>query len=344
MFSIKLKGRRLYYLDQTKLPFEEVYYECKGIKDGLHALNNLKIRGAPLIGVFSAYCVYIEVKKAKNKEEFFSLFSSTLHKLRNSRPTAFNLFKALTKLESVVNQNKNSNLRELKDILWQEICSIHREDIELCRKMSEFGAELIRGKEGVLTHCNTGALATTGIGTALGVIITAYRRYKNINIYVDETRPLLQGSRLTCWELEKSKVPYKLICDNMAGYLMSQGRVNKVFVGADRITLRGDVANKIGTYTLAVLAKYHSVPFYVVAPSTTFDLSIKDKQDVPIEERKPEEVKKVLNKLWIAPYNAEVYNPAFDITPNHLITGIITEKGIIMPPFYQNIRRVIKYE
>jgi len=223
----------------------------------------------------------------------------------------------------------------------EEARTIHKEDIQLCKRMGEYGLKLVKKGDNILTHCNTGFLATSGEGTALSVVFSAHKKYKNIHVYADESRPLLQGARLTAWELMKKKVPYTVICDDMSAYLMQQGKIDVIFVGADRIAANGDTANKIGTYNLAVNAFYHKVPFYVVAPFSTFDLGISSGKDIPIEERNHDEVRIVFGKAQITPKNAHVYNPAFDVTPAKLITAIVTDRGIIRPPYRNNIRKVI---
>jgi len=342
MYAIKFKNNRLCYLDQTKLPWRETWRECTNIKDGYLALRKLKVRGAPLIGVFAAYVIVVAAKSFSSKKKIFmrQLRGAFIY-LKSARPTAVNLFWALERLERIALENEDKTVNKIKKTIAVEAKRIHKEDISLCQSMADYGVRLIKDRETILTHCNTGFLATSGEGTALAVIYKAYRVYKGIKVYVDETRPLLQGARLTAWELKRRKVPCVLISDNMAAYLMQQGRIDKIFVGADRIALNGDVANKIGTYNLAVLADYHKIPFYVVAPFSTFDLKLKNGRLIPIEQRAQEEVKKVLNRVFIAPENIKTYNPAFDITPNNLITAIITDKGIIRPPFQKNIKKVL---
>ncbi len=338
MRSIKFKNKRLFYLDQTKLPLKEVWKECKGLNSGYKAIKELQVRGAPLIGVFAAYCLYLHFKnKALDKKKFLEEFKRASKQLKSCRPTAVNLAWALQRLEEVVIKNKEKSVTEIKRVILKETELIHKEDIGLCRKIGECGVSLISKGDSILTHCNAGLLATSGEGTALAVVYKAYELYKNIKVYADETRPLLQGSRLSAWELIKKKVPVKVICDNTAATLMKQGKINKVFVGADRIVANGDTANKIGTYSVAVLARYHKIPFYVVAPFSSFDLKLKTGSFIPIEERSKDEVRKVLNKTYIAPPAADVCNPAFDVTPNKLITAIISDKGIIYPPFTKNI-------
>lgn len=343
MTAIKFKNKRLFYLDQTQLPLREVWRQCKTLKDGFTAIKLLRVRGAPLIGVFAAYCIYVHLKYLPStKSAFFKQLKKSLNYLKACRPTAVNLSWALGRLEEVAFKNKEKNIAQIKQAILKEAESIHKEDIILCQKMADYGVKLIKKGDRILTHCNTGFLATSGEGTALAVIYKAKKIYKDIEVYVDETRPLFQGSRLTSWELLKKRVATLVICDNMAASLMGKGAISKIFVGADRIAANGDVVNKIGTYSLAVLAHYHKIPFYVVAPFSSFDLSLKSGEHIPLEERKADEIRKVLNKVYIAPKNVKTYNPAFDLTPHMLITAIVSDKGIIKPPYKQNIKKVLK--
>lgn len=342
MNAVKFKNNRLFYLDQTELPLRELWRECKSLKDGFWALKTLSVRGAPLIGVFSAYCLAISLKYfSLDKEKFLRELGEAVTHLKSCRPTAVNLSWALERLERVAQRNKGKPLSEIKKAVISEVREIHKEDIILCKRLADYGVKLVKKGDRILTHCNTGFLATAGEGTALAVIYEAHKKYKHIHVYVDETRPLLQGARLTTWELTKRNVPCTLISDNMAAYLMQKNRINKVFVGADRIAANGDVANKIGTYNLAVIAHYHKVPFYVVAPQSSFDLSASDGKCIPIEERNPDELRKVFDKIYIAPKDIAVFNPAFDLTPHYLITAIISDKGTIYPPFKKNIKKVL---
>ena len=342
MVSIKFKNNHLFYLDQTKLPLRELWRECKSLKDGYDAIKQLRIRGAPLIGVFAAYCIVIASKTfSSKKNNFLTQVTKAINYLKASRPTAANLFWALDRLEIVIKKNRNESVSHIKKEILKETKDIHREDVILCHKMADYGVKLIKKGDRILTHCNTGFLATSGEGTALAVIYKAHKLYRDIKVYVDETRPLLQGARLTAWELSKKKIPSAVICDNMAAYFMRKGQVDKILVGADRIAANGDTANKIGTYNLAVLAYYHKIPFYVVAPFSTFDLKLKSGKFIPIEERGADEVRKIVNKVYITPRKVRTYNPAFDITPHKLITAIVSDKGIIYPPYRKNIKRVI---
>ncbi|UCC94444.1 MAG: S-methyl-5-thioribose-1-phosphate isomerase [Candidatus Omnitrophota bacterium] len=343
MYAIKFKNNHLFYLDQTQLPLKEVYKRLGGLGDGYRAIQELRVRGAPLIGVFAAYCIALASRSfSSQKEKFLEQFKKATRYLQGSRPTAVNLFWALERLKQVAMENQKMSVSVIKKKLLREARAIHRQDIELCKKMAEIGARFVKRGDRILVHCNTGFLATSGEGTALAAIYKAHRIHKNIKVYVDETRPLLQGARLTSWELMKRKVPCTLICDNMAAYLMKKKEIDKVFVGADRIAASGDAANKIGTYSIAVLARYHKIPFYVVAPFSSFDLRLKNGDAIPIEKRSQDEVRKVRGKVPIAPANVSAWNPAFDVTPGYLISAIITDKGIITAPYRENIERLLR--
>ncbi len=345
MKAIKFQNNRLFYIDQTQLPLKEVWRECKYLKDGFSAIKKLKVRGAPLIGVFAAYCICVHLKHLSlSKEVFLKQLKSALSYLKMCRPTAVNLSWALECLEKVVLQNKVKALGRIKKVILEEAKRIHKEDMMLCQKMADFGVRLINQGDRILTHCNAGFLAASGEGTALAVIYKGAKTHKNIKVYADETRPLLQGSRLTAWELLKKKIPSTVICDNMAAHLMHVGGIDKIFVGADRIAANGDTANKIGTYSLAVLANYHKIPFYVVAPFSTFDFKLRSGEFIPIEERHGDEVRRVINKVYITPRKMKVFNPAFDVTPHKLISAIVSDKGIIYPPYKKNIKKILSYE
>ncbi|MEI8348592.1 MAG: S-methyl-5-thioribose-1-phosphate isomerase [Candidatus Omnitrophota bacterium] len=343
MFSIKFKNNRLFYLDQTKLPLKEVWKECRTAREGYFAITQLQVRGAPLIGVFAGYAMFIAAKSfSGQKNLFLKQFSATLAYLRSSRPTAVNLFWALERIEKVVWRCGHENVIYLRQAILKEAIAIHREDVRLCERMAGYGVSLIHKRDTILTHCNSGFLATSGEGTALAVIYEAHKRHKGIHVYADETRPLLQGARLTAWELTKRKVPCTLICDNMAASLMQRGLISKVFVGADRIAANGDAANKIGTYNVAVIAHYHHIPFYVVAPFSTFDLTLSAGSRIPIEQRAADELRRLFFKTPVAARNVRVYNPAFDVTPACLISAIVSDKGIIYPPYTQNISKTLR--
>ncbi len=326
----------LILIDQTRLPASVEYRAIRELEPLRQAIIDLVVRGAPAIGIAGAYGLVLHLvpfaMKAKNATALEKPFAVAFERLVTSRPTAVNLKWALERMRDCFQ-------RHLSDLTALELCArllmeakrIHREDAELCARIAENGARLLPKSGGVLTHCNTGALATGGVGTALGCIVQAHRDGRQIHVFADETRPLLQGARLTALELQRAKVPVTLICDNMAAHLMQRGRIQAVIVGADRITANGDAANKIGTYGLAVLAKYHGIPFYVAAPYSTFDLSLKDGMQIEIEERKPDEVRRPQGTQF-SPADVPVANPAFDVTPAALITALITERGVIHQP------------
>lgn len=317
--ALKLTTGKLQILDQQLLPDHEIWIEVESPDHMIQIIKDLKVRGAPLIGVAAALSLAIWSQKKSNLQNFLD----EAFKVKEARPTAVNLMNAIDRLIDTAKQSKGD-----PQSILQTAFDLYDEDVELCEKMAMRGAAVIEDGDNVLTHCNTGGLATVGVGTALGAIIHAHQSGKKIHVYVDETRPLLQGGRLTTYELEKAKVPYTLICDNMAASLMAKGQVQKVFVGADRIAMNGDFANKIGTYSLAVLCEYHKVPFYILAPKTTVDLDCPNGDAIHIEQRKESEIRGVFTKdgeiRW-APTSALVYNPAFDVTPAKLITGMIID-------------------
>jgi len=323
------KGR-LYIIDQQKLPAEEKVVELKSVKDVWAAVKTLKIRGAPAIGCIAAYGVVLaaEASMASGSKEPAKEARRAIKYLKTSRPTAYNLFFALDRMEKVLVEAGSPTAAGIVSRLAEEADAIYMEDLECCRRIGDNGVSLIKKNMGILTHCNAGGLATSGFGTALAPLFAARKKGIKFHVFVDETRPVFQGARLTAWELKKAEIPYTLICDSMAGFLMQQGKIDMVITGADRIALNGDTANKIGTYSLAVLAHYHGVDFYVAAPFSTFDPVIRTGGEIPVEERLPGEVRKI-GKEVVAPEDARVYNPAFDITPAKLIKAFITEKGII---------------
>jgi methylthioribose-1-phosphate isomerase len=333
-------GNRLRVLDQTRLPQEEVYLELSRYQDVASAIAELKVRGAPAIGVASAYGVALGAIKIKTKsrDSFLQKLRAITQTIANTRPTARNLFRAIDRMQQVAESGKD--IEQIKIALVNEAIKIQTEEAEATRRLSQLGAGLIEDGFTILTHCNTGALATAGYGTALGIIMQAWEQGKKLRVIATETRPLLQGARITAWELKKAKIPFTLITDSMAGYFMSKGKVDCVIVGADRIASNGDTANKIGTYTLAVLAKEHGIPFYVAAPTTTIDLTLASGAEIPIEERSPEEVTHI-HGVAIAPEGIQVQNPAFDITPHKYITAVITERGIIREPYGEGIKKII---
>ncbi|MBL7125369.1 MAG: S-methyl-5-thioribose-1-phosphate isomerase [Dehalococcoidales bacterium] len=336
--AIEWLGDKVRILDQTRLPHEEVYLELSYYQDIASAITELKIRGAPAIGVAAAYGVALGALeiKAKSRDDFLEKLRGVSQTLADTRPTARNMFRAIDRMQQLAQAGEN--IEQIKTALVNEAIKIHNEEAEATRKLSQLGAELIEDSSTILTHCNTGALATAGYGTALGVIKQAREQGKKLKVLATETRPLLQGARITAWELKKAGIPFALITDSMAGYFISRGEVNCVIVGADRIAANGDTANKIGTYTLAVLAKEHGIPFYVAAPTTTIDLSLASGTQIPIEQRSPEEVTHIQG-ISIAPEGIEAANPAFDITPHRYITAIITENGIIREPYIERLKR-----
>jgi len=337
MKTIEWLDNRVRILDQTRLPQAEVYLELNNYQDIASAIVELKIRGAPAIGVAGGYGVALGALEieSKSRDEFLGRLRDISHTLAATRPTAKNLFRAIDRMEQVAASNKD--IDQIKKTLIDEALKIHSEEVEATRKLSQLGVELIQDGFTILTHCNAGPLATTGYGTALGVIIQAKEQGKNIKVLSTETRPLLQGARITTWELKQAGIPVTLITDSMAGYFMSRGEVSCVIVGADRIAANGDTANKIGTYTLAVLARENGIPFYVAAPTTTIDPSLASGEEIPIEQRSPDEVT-CIQGVSIAPEGIDVQNPAFDVTPHRYITAIITERGIIKEPYGEGIK------
>ncbi len=328
-------------IDQTRLPHEKIFVDCRTVEDVGHAIKSMIIRGAPAIGVAAAMGVSLaaDALDAADFNAFYKELETQCDALGQARPTAVNLAWAIDRMKRVARDNRALSLPDLKTKLREEALSICEEDISANKAMGELGQTLIADGHTVLTHCNAGALATAGFGTALGVIRAAVNAGKQIKVLVNETRPFLQGARLTAWELKEENIPVKLITDNMCGYFMRKGEVDAVVVGADRIAANGDVANKIGTYMVAVLAQRHDIPFYVAAPVSTLDLSLPSGDDIPIEERSTEEVL-MFNKKRIAPEDIEAAHPAFDITPNELVTAIITEKGIARPPYTDSLKQL----
>ena len=325
---VEWQSDRLIVLDQTKLPHEEVYLELGDYRSIASAIRELKIRGAPLIGIAGAYAVALGAMKIEStlKAEFLAELDEIIDTIGGTRPTAKNLFLALERMQQAA--ASNNEIQQVKTALVEEAIKIHNEEIEATHRISKLGAELIKDGSTILTHCNAGPLATGGYGTALGVIRFAHEQGKSMKVFASETRPLLQGARLTTWELKNAGIPVTLITDSMAGFFMSLGIIDCVIVGADRIAANGDTANKIGTYTLAVLARENDVPFYVAAPSTTIDPSLACGEEIPIEQRSVEEVTHIQG-VRIAPDGVAAANPAFDVTPHRYITAIITERGII---------------
>ncbi|OGQ48333.1 MAG: S-methyl-5-thioribose-1-phosphate isomerase [Deltaproteobacteria bacterium RIFCSPLOWO2_02_44_9] len=341
--TIEWKNNMVVMIDQRLLPNEEVYRTYMDFLDVAEAIREMVIRGAPAIGVAAAMGIALGAIDIKSKErkEFVKQFNHICNVMAHTRPTAVNLFWAIDRMKKVVKENPKLKADELKERLVEEAKRVYEEDIEINRQMGRHGSKLIKNRATVLTHCNAGALATAGYGTALGVIRAAIEEGKKIKVFADETRPFLQGSRLTAWELMKDGIDTTLITDNMSGYMMKKGLIDAVIVGADRIAANGDVANKIGTYSVAVLAKEHKIPFYVAAPISTIDLKIKSGDSIPIEERDIREVTHIKD-IPIAPNAVKVKNPAFDVTPNRFVTAIITEKGIVRKPFGKNLSRLVR--
>jgi methylthioribose-1-phosphate isomerase len=336
MDAIRWQGNSLSLLDQTKLPLEEVWVEFSDYRLVAQAIRSLLVRGAPAIGVTAAYAYCLAAMEFQSlpTQEFLQAMSQAKAELAASRPTAVNLFWALDRMEA--QQLKYQGSDQLITALLAEAVTIHRQDVVMNRAIGRFGAQIVPEDAQILTHCNAGALATGGYGTALGVVRTAHRKGKVKMVYCDETRPLLQGARLTAWELMADEIPTTLVTDNMAASLMGNRKVDLVLVGCDRMARNGDFANKIGTYGVAILAYYHAVPFYVALPSSSIDFSLPNGDGIAIEERDPAEVTH-FSGIQSAPQGVGVCNPAFDVTPHHLITGIITEKGLIYPPFEENL-------
>jgi methylthioribose-1-phosphate isomerase len=339
--SIEWRGDHVRILDQTYLPKREVYSDIRDVGRIWEAIKKLRIRGAPAIGIAAAYGFYLGIKNLPGNtyESFWIEVERVSDYLESARPTAVNLKWALDRLKSTIQAHKDRPIEEIKDIVLKTAQTIHAEDKRVCKKIGENGVALVKNKAKILTHCNTGSLATGQFGTALSVIFHAHEMGKNIQVWVDETRPLMQGARLTAWELMNADIPMKLITDSTAGSLMQRGEVDMVIVGSDRVAANGDTANKIGTYPLAVVANENNVPFYVAVPLSTIDLSLEDGAGIPIEEREGDEIVS-LNGSQIAPKRVETYNPAFDVTPHRYITGFITEKGIIEPDFRENFRKL----
>ncbi|MEI6092759.1 MAG: S-methyl-5-thioribose-1-phosphate isomerase [bacterium] len=340
-YTLKWESDAVSFIDQRILPLEEKYISCTDYKQVAEAIETMVVRGAPAIGVSAAYGIALGLKSLR----FYELdrirrdFKEICDIMRRTRPTAVNLFWAINKMEKAFEQtlSETSDIEKIVDRMIDVAHKIYNDDIEINRAIGSNGRDLIKNGMNILTHCNAGALATAGYGTALGVIRAAVEQGKKIHVYSDETRPFLQGARLTVWELMKDGIDCTLLSDNMSASLMSKGKIDAVIVGADRIAANGDSANKIGTYAVAIMAKYHSIPMYFAAPLSTIDINCPDGSKIPIEERNIDEVR-VVNGKFICPKEAKAVNPSFDVTPKSLITGIITEKGIVYPPFEKGIR------
>ncbi len=336
--TIEWVDGRIHLIDQTLLPneFKQIY--CDDVESVWEAIKSLRVRGAPAIGIAGALGAVLGIWKSKatNYPDFAAELKKVTDYLATSRPTAVNLFWALKRIEQTAEKHKDLEIEQLKGVLLDEAQNIIEEDRARCRAIGQHGLNLLRNGDTILTHCNAGGLATSDYGTALAVMFSAHELGKNISVYADETRPLLQGARLTAWELMQAGIDVTLICDNMAAQVMKEGKIQCVIVGADRIAANGDTANKIGTYNVAILAKVHDIPFYVAAPTSTLDLSLETGDLIPIEQRAAEEVTEGFGSRT-APEGVKVYSPAFDVTPAHLITAIITEKGIAHPPYEESL-------
>lgn len=331
-------------LDQTQLPNSTEYLTLGTVEEMYDAIFHLKVRGAPAIGIFAAYGLYCLSRKIKEKEydKFYKKFAAYADYLESSRPTAVNLSWALGRMRRAVEKNRECSVEEIVELLGKEAEKIQKEDMDMCQRIAEYGLTLIKDGDGILTHCNAGPLATSRYGTALGPVLLGRERNMNFHVFVDETRPLLQGARLTAYELLKADVDATLICDNMAASVMKKGWVKACFVGCDRIAANGDTANKIGTSGVAILAKYFGIPFYVLGPTSTIDMSCKSGDDIKIELRDGEEIKRKYYEKPMAPENIKCYNPAFDVTDHELITGIVTERGILRAPYSKSLTEIMK--
>ena len=340
--TINWKNNKVRLIDQTKLPHQLVYIDIDKPKDLWQAIKVMKVRGAPALGAASALGVYLGIKDypGGDWQGFQRKLNQASKYIASSRPTARNLFWGIERVCQAATRNKNKSILKIKQAILLEAKKIMREDMVSCRRIGAYGAKLLKNDSRVLTICNAGCLATIDYGTALGVIYSAKEQGKKIKVFSSETRPLLQGARLSAWELRKKGIDVVMIADNTAAKLMNDGEIDAVITGADRIASNGDSANKIGTFNLAILAKYHNIPFYIAAPESTFDLKIKSGRSIKIEMREAREVAKILLRKDIAPLGAKVLNPAFDVTPQQLISGIITDKGIIRPPYVKNIKKV----
>jgi len=338
--TLRWEGDSVALLDQRALPLREEYLSCRTAEEVAGAIVEMVVRGAPAIGVAAAMGIALGMKQSAgtSAEDLTRAMAGVCERMGRTRPTAVNLFWAIERMKRRFAELLPQGAKAVREGLEREALLIQLEDVELNRRMGRYGAELVPDGARILTHCNAGALATAGYGTALGMVRAAVEAGKKVEVYADETRPFLQGARLTAWELAKDRIPVTLITDNMAGHLMSRGKVDLVVVGADRIAANGDVANKIGTYSVAVLARENAIPFYVVAPTSTFDLSLPSGEQIPIEERRAEEVTH-LQGMRIAPEGVRVTNPAFDLTPHRYVTAIVCEKGIARSPFAEALRR-----
>ena len=337
-------GRSVVILDQTLLPNEEKYITLTTPEACWEAIYSLRVRGAPAIGIFAGYAIYVLVRQHEDLEysDFRVKFRELKEYLNSSRPTAVNLSWALERMERVVLSREDERVCDILSALERECRAIHEEDMEMCRKISEYGLSLLKEGDGILTHCNAGPLATSRYGTAIGPMLLGAERGMHLKVFADETRPLLQGARLTSYELHKAGVDVTLICDNMASIVMKNGWVQMCFVGCDRVAANGDFANKIGTSGVAILAKHYGIPFYTLGPTSTIDMNCPDGAHIPIEERNPDEIREKFYEKPMALPEVKCYNPAFDVTDHTLLTGIITEKGICYPPFAESLKKLFE--
>lgn len=343
---------RVIFLNQAALPGKTEFIETNTLQRMYDAILRLEVRGAPCIGIFAGYCCCVRARvlleAASDKKTFLEMLEKEMEYLNSSRPTAVNLSWAinrmLTRARNLLlgDAGDNMELSQVANELTKEAVLIHEEDIEMCKKIAEYGLSLVKAGDGILTHCNAGPLATSRYGTALGPILLGHETGISLKVYADETRPLLQGARLTAYELDKAGVDVTLICDNMASLVMKEGKIQACFVGCDRVAANGDAANKIGTSGVAILAKHYGIPFYVLGPLSTIDVECKTGADIVIEQRKPEEIKEMFYEQPMSPASVKCYNPAFDVTDHELITAIITDKGILRPPYTESIRKAVE--
>lgn len=339
-------GKSVIIIDQRKLPNIHELLTLSTAKEMYDAIKSLAVRGAPAIGICAGYSIYCLAQqiKADNFDDFYEQFTKAKEYINSSRPTAVNLSWALGRMDKLVLANKEKSMEEIVDLMGKEAVAIQKEDIAMCEAISEFGLSLLKDGDGVLTHCNAGPLATSRYGTAIGPMLLGKERGMNFKVFSDETRPLLQGARLTSYELHKAGVDVTLICDNMASMVMKNGWVQACFVGCDRVAANGDAANKIGTSGVAILAKHYGIPFYVLGPTSTIDMNCKTGDDIVIELRDEDEIRSKFYKEPMALSEVKCFNPAFDVTDHELITGIITEKGILRPPYTESLAKIFEEE
>lgn len=337
-------GKSVIIIDQTQLPNRQVYLTLQTAQEIYDAIKVLAVRGAPAIGICAAYGMYVlacrHAQECSGTDGFREVMHTDGEYLISSRPTAVNLSWAVKRMLRVIDENADKEVQEIVSLLYHESIAVQDEDIQMCYRISEYGLSLIKPGDGILTHCNAGPLATSKYGTAIGPMLLAKERGINMHVFADETRPLLQGARLTSYELQKAGVDVTLICDNMASLVMKNGWVQACFVGCDRIAANGDFANKIGTSGVAILAKHYGIPFYTLGPTSTIDMSCQSGADIQIEQRNPDEIREMWYKEPMAPADVKCYNPAFDVTDHELLTAIITDQGIIYPPFDVNLRKL----